>query len=272
MCDSVFYPAGSIVIDEIKNYGNYTTEKLLAYASAVTANNNLEIGRVLAEALREQFGRPVKANNIVYYESGGMSADIGTDNVMVGTAAFLSKLGISQPTEYTVSNSVYVVINSQIAGEIVMSYHPTAQTYGAVHIMTRVKKYPVISAQDFNISPAMVESMFEVKKGEIGSIDAQRIDEVNNIKYVQNDKVSALLSKDGAMPFAIVLQSAERLLTSLRANLFIGTVAGIAGMLLMFYLTYKGAAEAVEPKNVLIYLLLWYLPTFAVNTSTKISY
>lgn len=272
MRDSDFYPAGSIVIDEIKNYGNYTTEKLLAYASAVTANNNLEIGRVLAEALREQFGRPVKANNIVYYESGGMSADIGTDNVMVGTAAFLSKLGISQPTEYTVSNSVYVVINSQIAGEIVMSYHPTAQTYGAVHIMTRVKKYPVISAQDFNISPAMVESMFEVKKGEIGSIDAQRIDEVNNIKYVQNDKVSALLSKDGAMPFAIVLQSAERLLTSLRANLFIGTVAGIAGMLLMFYLTYKGAAEAVEPKNVLIYLLLWYLPTFAVNTSTKISY
>ena len=140
MRDSDFYPAGSIVIDEIKNYGNYTTEKLLAYASAVTANNNLEIGRVLAEALREQFGRPVKANNIVYYESGGMSADIGTDNVMVGTAAFLSKLGISQPTEYTVSNSVYVVINSQIAGEIVMSYHPTAQTYGAVHIMTRVKK------------------------------------------------------------------------------------------------------------------------------------
>lgn len=272
MRDSDFYPAGSIVIDEIKNYGNYTTEKLLAYASAVTANNNLEIGRVLAEALREQFGRPVKANNIVYYESGGMSADIGTDNVMVGTAAFLSKLGISQPTEYTVSNSVYVVINSQIVGEIVMSYHPTAQTYGAVHIMTRVKKYPVIAAQDFNISPAMVESMFEVKKGEIGSIDAQRIDEVNNIKYVQNDKVSALLSKDGAMPFAIVLQSAERLLTSLRANLFIGTVAGIAGMLLMFYLTYKGAAEAVEPKNVLIYLLLWYLPTFAVNTSTKISY
>lgn len=272
MRDSDFYPAGSIVIDEIKNYGNYTTEKLLAYASSVTANNNLEIGRVLAEALREQFGRPVKANNIVYYESGGMSADIGTDNVMVGTAAFLSKLGISQPDEYTISNSVYVVINSQIAGEIVMSYHPTAQTYGAIHTMTRVKKYPVISAQDFNISPAMVESMFEVKKGEVGSIDAQRIDEVNNIKYVQNDKVSALLSKDGAMPFAIVLQSAERLVTSLKANLFIGTVAGIAGMLLMFYLTYKGAAEAVEPKNVLIYLLLWYLPTFAVNTSTKISY
>ncbi len=272
MRDSDFYPTGSIVIDEIKNYGNYSTEKLLAYASAVTANNNLEIGRVLAEALREQFGRPVKANNIVYYESGGMSADINTDNVMVGTAAFLSKLGISKPDEYTISNSVYVVINSQIAGEIVMSYHPTAQTYGAIHTMTRVKKYPVISAQDFNISPAMVESMFEVKKGEVGSIDAQRIDEVNNIKYVQNDKVSALLSKDGAMPFAIVLQSAERLVTSLRANLLIGTVAGIAGMLLMFYLTYKGAAEAVEPKNVLIYLLLWYLPTFAVNTSTKISY
>lgn len=272
MRDSDFFPTGSITVDEVKNYGNYTTEKLLAYASAVTYNHGLEIGRVLSEALREQFGRPVRATNIVYYESGGMSADINGDNVMVGTAGFLSKLGISQPDEYGVSNSVYVVINSQVAGEIVMSYHPTAQTYGAVHIMTRAKVYPVICAQDFNISPAMVESMFEVKRGEVGSIDAQRIDEVNNSKYVQNDHVSALLSKDGAMPFAITLQAAERLVTALRSNLFIGTIAGVAGMLLMFYLTYKGAAEAVEPKNVLIYILLWYLPTFVINTATKRNY
>lgn len=272
MRDSDFFPAGSITIDEIKNYGSHSTEKLLAYASAVTENQKLELGRVLSEALREQFGRPVKANNIVYYESGGMSADINGDNVMVGTAGFLSQLGIKEPDEYGVSNSIYVVINSQIAGEILTSYHPTAQTYGAIHIMTRTKVYPIISAQDFNLSPAMVESMFEVKHGEVGSIDAQRINELNNSKYVENEHVSALLSKDGAMPFAIVLQAAERLLSSLRYNLLIGTISAVAGMLLMFYLTYKGAAEAVEPKNVLIYILLWYLPTFVINTSTKRHY
>lgn len=272
MRDSDFFPTGSITIDEIKNYGNYSTEKLLAYASAVTNQHKLEVGRVLAEALREQFGTPVRASNVVYYESGGISADIGSDSVMVGTASFLSKLGIPKPDEYGIENSVYIVINSQIAGEIIMSYHPTAQTYGAIHILTRAKKYPLIAAQDFNLSPAMVESMFEVKHGEVGSIDAQRIDEVNSNKYVEKDNVSALLSKDGAMPFAIVLQSAERLISALRYNLVIGTISGIAGILLMFYLTYKGAAEAVEPKNVLIYILLWYIPTFVINSSVRRNY
>lgn len=270
--DGDLFPAGSITVEEIRNFGSYSAEKLLAYASAVTAGQGLEIGRVLSESLREQYGRPVRASNVTHYESGGMSADIGADSVLVGTASFLGKLGIRQPDTSGLENGVYVVINSQVAGEIALAYHPTAQTYGAIHALGRIKVRPVIAAQDFNISPAMVESMFEMKHGTTDAVDPSRIQEVVDPRYAAKDHVCAILSKDGAMPYVMVQQAADKLVGALRSNLVIGTIAGVCGMLLMFYLTFKGAAEAVEPKNVLLYLLLWYVPVFVLSLTSRRNY
>ncbi|MGN1008440.1 MAG: hypothetical protein ACI4PV_05795, partial [Butyricicoccus sp.] len=270
--DGDLFPAGSITVEEIRNFGSYSAEKLLAYASAVTAGQGLEIGRVLSESLREQYGRPVRASNVTHYESGGMSADIGADSVLVGTASFLGKLGIRQPDTSGMENGVYVVINSQIAGEISLAYHPTAQTYGAIHALGRIKVRPVIAAQDFNISPAMVESMFEMKHGATDAVDPARIPEIVNPDYAAKDHVCALLSKDGAMPYVMVQQAADKLVGALRSNLLIGTIAGVCGMLLMFYLSFKGAAEAMEPKNVLLYLLLWYIPVFVISLTSRRNY
>lgn len=267
--DGDIFPAGSITVEEIRNFGSYSAEKLLAYATAVTDGKGLEIGRVLSESLREQYGRPVRASNVTHYESGGMSADIGADSVLVGTASFLGKLGIRVPDNRGKDNVVYIVINSQIAGEIALAYHPTAQTYGAIHALIRLKIRPVIAAQDFNISPAMVESMFEMKRGTTGAVDPARIAEINDPRYAAKDNVCAILSKDGAMPYAMVQRAAEKLVGAMRSNLLIGTIAGVCGILLMFYLTFKGAAEAVEPKNVLLYLLLWYVPVFVISLATR---
>ena len=270
--DGDLFPAGSITVEEIRNFGSYSAEKLLAYASAVTAGQGLEISRVLSESLREQYGRPVRASNVVHYESGGMSADIGGDSVLVGTASFLSRMGLPVSDASNIENGVYVVINSQIAGLISLAYHPTAQTYGAIHALERIKIRPVIAAQDFNISPAMVESMFEMKHGMTDAVDPARIPEIIAPRYTAKDRVCAILSKDGAMPYVTVQQAARKLVSALRSNLLIGTIAGVCGMLLMFYLTFKGAAEAVEPKNVLLYLLLWYVPVFVISLTGRRNY
>ncbi len=62
--DGDLFPAGSITVDEIVNFGSYSEDKLLAYAAAVASEPGLEIGRVLSEALREKYGRPVRATNV----------------------------------------------------------------------------------------------------------------------------------------------------------------------------------------------------------------
>lgn len=269
--DGDLFPAGSITVDEIVNFGSYSEDKLLAYAAAVASEPGLEVGRVLSEALREKYGRPVRATNVTSYESGGLSADIGADSVLVGTSAFLTKLGIHLhgAEDMNIGSGIYVVINSQVAGEIKLTYHAIAQTYGALHGLRRLKIKPMIAAQDFSISPSMVESMFEVKHGIVGAVDPSRIPEINNPRYAAKDHVCAILSKDGAIPYTMVQQAADKLVSTMRTNLVIGTIAGVCGMALMFYLTFKGAAEAVEPKNVLLYLLLWYVPVWIVNQTSR---
>lgn len=270
--DVDLFPAGSITIEEVRSFGSYSKEKLLAYAAAITGGQGLEIGRVFADMLREQYGRPMRAKNIMHYESGGLSADVGADSVLIGTSAFLIKLGLRLRDVSGIENAVFVVINSQIAGEFSLVYHPTAQTYGALHLLRRLKLQPILAVQDFNISPAMVESLFELRRGTVDELSADRVGAMNEVDYSETGQVCAILSKDGLVPYAQAHAAADKLAGAVRSNLILGAFAGVCGVLLMFYLTFLYAVEAVEPRNVLLYLLLWYLPVFVISRHTKKNY
>ncbi|MFR4977608.1 MAG: hypothetical protein ACLUDG_01630, partial [Butyricicoccus sp.] len=86
---------------------------------------------------------------------------------------------------------------------------------------------------------------------------------------IMGDRVCAILSRDGAVPFAQVHQSADKLSGAMRSNLILGAVGGVCGLLLMFYLAFVGHPEAVTPKNVLLYLIFWYIPSFFVTFNTR---
>lgn len=262
LTDWDLFPAGSITIDGMRNYGNYSPEKLLSYAAAVTGGRGLEIGRVFSESLREQYGRPVKATNVLQYESGGLSADIGGDSVLVGTAAFLMKLHIRVRDIHGIENGVFVVINNQVAGAFALTYHPSAQTYSALHALRRLRIKPVLTTRDFNITPAMVDSLFELRSGTTQEVSAPP-------QRAEKDTICGILSHDGIVPFAQLLHSCERLGAAVRTNLSLGVFSGVCGVLLVFYLEHLAAFEALQPKNLLLYLLLWYLPVFLMTLSTR---
>ncbi|MCB6366406.1 hypothetical protein LI291_09490 [Intestinibacillus massiliensis] len=272
LSDGDLFPAGSVTVDGMKNYGNYSAEKLLAYAAAVTGGQGLEIGRVFAESLREQYGRPVKAQNVLQYESGGLSADVGGDSVLVGTAAFLTKLGVRLRDVHGMENAVFVVINSQLAGAFNLTYHPTAQTYGALHALSRLRIKPLLATRDFNISPAMVESLFELRNGATADEEGGRAFEMTEPSYVKNDAVCGILSHDGITPFTQMLQAADKLAGAVRANLALGAFSGVCGILLVFYLAFLFTVTALTPKNILLYLVLWYVPVFFITFHTRKKY
>ena len=270
LTDSDLFPAGSITIDGVRNYGSYSAEKLLSYAAAVTSGQGLEIGRVFSESLREQYGRPVKAANVLQYESGGLSADIGGDSVLVGTAAFLMKLHVRIRDIHGVENGVFVVINNQVAGVFVLTYHPSAPSYSALQAFRRMHKKPVLATRDFNITPAMVESLFELRSGTTEA--APDAAELNDPGYTRRDTVCGILTHDGASSFAQLLHSAEKLSAAVRTNLGLGAFSGVCGLLLVFYLANLFAVDALQPKNLIVYLLLWYVPAFLMTLGTRRKY
>ena len=59
-----------------------------------------------------------------------------------------------------------------------------------------------------------------------------------------------------------VLRGADKLAGAVRSALTLGTFAGLLGMLIVFYLLYQNAADALPVMNILLYLLvLWYIPS-----------
>lgn len=270
--DSDLFPGGTVTISEVRAHSGYTPEKLLSYAVAVTDGYDVEIGKLLAEALREQYGRPARATNIKVYDMGGLSGEIGADTVLVGTAAYMARMGmpVQEPKKgRDVETGVYVVINGQPAGVIQLTYHSNAQTFSALQALIRLKVMPELATRDFNISPEMVQKMFETRRGRIGEVASDRVAAVTSSAYTMGDRVCAILSRDGIVPFAQVHQSADKLSGAMRSNLILGAVGGVCGLLLMFYLAFTGHPEAVTPKNVLFYLILWYIPSFFVTFHTR---
>ena len=267
--DTDLFPAGSISIQGITNYGMYTDEKLLAYAAAVTNDDGLELGRVFAEELHRSYGRPVRATRILHYESGGISGEVGGDSVMLGTAAFLLRMGIHARESKEVESGVFIAINSYPAGLFSLQYHPSAQAYGGIHTMKRAGVTPIIAATDFNISPAMISSLFELRQGAVGEVPSERAEIYRNPDYVAGDVPVALLSRNSITPYANVFLCADKLAGVVRSNLILGGFAGISGMLIMFYLTYLAEYAAISPQNILLYLLLWYIPVLFISYGTR---
>ncbi len=266
--DVDLFPLGSVSIQGLRNYGKYDNEKLLAYVAAITSAAGLGVGRIFSEKLREQYGRPVRASELLRYDSGGLSADIGPDSVMVGTASFLTRLNVRIPDMAGVENGVFVVINNQVGGAFTLVYHPTAQTYAALHGLRR-RMHPLLLVRDFNITAAMAESLFELRSGSMEELTGERMELVCDPLYVKNDAVCAILSRDGITPYAEVLRYADKLSRTVRTRMRIGIFAGICGVLIGFYLVHSYSLVALSPKNVLLYLLLWYLPVFLCGFGTR---
>ena len=269
LSDEDLFFAGSIEVEAMKVYGRFSTETVLSYAAALTEAGGLEVGRVFAQLLKERYGRPQRADQVKHYESGGLSGNIYGHAVSLGTQAFLMRTGVSIYDGRHLKNGVYLAIDGQLAGIFALKYYPTAPVYGALNSLLRHRIRPLLAVRDFNLTPAMVESLFELKRGFSLYPDVGTRLEVSSAEYVRGDMACALLSRDSVASFVSCLLRTSRLVKSTRANLTICTAAGVCGMLLMFYLAWCGSVAAASPAHLFFYSLLWSVPVWYISRHTK---
>ena len=86
--------------------------------------------------------------------------------------------------------------------------------------------------------------------------------------YAKADAPAAILVREGAGPFLQVLRCADKLAGAVRSALTLGAFAGICGMLIVFYLVFQNAVDALPVLHLLLYLLIWYVPVFIITQQT----
>lgn len=267
LTENDLFPSGSISLESLQNMGRLSDDKVLACAAALADAAGLELGRVLTEATRERYGVTLVARNVQEVE-GGLTGDIGTSRVVLGTAALMVKMGIRIPSGQGEQVCSYLVVDNALAGVLTLRYQPTKHTYRAMRMMRRMHMNAVLAVRDFNISPAMVETEFDLRRGFADQPDPAGVTRLLNPNYSEGDAPAAILTREGAGAFVQVLRCADKLAGAVRSALTLGVFAGICGMLIVAYLVSQNAADALPVMNLLLYLLLWYIPVFIITQQT----
>lgn len=267
LTENDLFPSGSISLESLQNMGRLSDDKVLACAAALADAAGLELGRVLTDATRERYGVTLAARNVQEVE-GGLTGDIGTSRVVLGTAALMVKMGIRIPSGQGEQVCSYLVVDNALAGVLTLRYQPTKHTYRAMRMMRRMHMNAVLAVRDFNISPAMVETEFDLRRGFADQPEPAGVTRLLDPDYSNGDAPAAILTREGAGAFVQVLRCADKLAGAVRSALTLGAFAGVCGMLIVAYLVSQNAADALPVTNLLLYLLLWYIPVFIITQRT----
>lgn len=265
---SDLFPEGSISLKAMQNMSSLKDNELLACAASLTDAVQLEIGRILTQTVRDQYGVTLYARNVQLVE-GGVMGDIGASRVIVGSASLMIKMGVRVHAARDHAVPLYIVVDNTLAGVITFTYQPTSNTYRAMKTMRRMKINATLVGRDFNVSPAMVEEQFELHHS-VNQLNPRGSERLLQSSYTDGDAPTAVLSRAGAGAFINVLRGANKLVGSVRSALVLGAFSGVSGILIVFYLLFQNAAPALATLNLLLYQLAWYIPLFWIVLQTKI--
>ncbi|MBE6916164.1 MAG: hypothetical protein E7471_05995 [Ruminococcaceae bacterium] len=266
--DSDLFPKGAVSIHGIKMLGAFSLEQTLSYVTSVFQESNNGLFSVFYAELKSKFGRLVSVHNMRHYESG-VEAELEGNQVLIGTAAFLIRMGVRLGDERDAKNVVFIAVNGSAAGVFHVKYKTNEEIRDVILEALDHKVKPVLAVVDFNLTPMMVEEIFDLPEDSLEYPNVEdRLDLATDSRFIDHD-ACAFVTRSGFVPFASCILAAKRLRSVVGRNLLLTGVCVFFGMMLMFSLTWIGNIFASAPYNLFLYQLLWMVPMLLISQRVK---
>lgn len=267
IADSDVFPAGSVEITGMKVLGNNSIDTVISYATAIFEQVGGGAHKAFYDIGKSRYVNFRKAKNLHFYESGGISAVIGSDNILLGNASFLMRMGVNITHGINVKNNIFLSVNSTVSAVFTVQFHEAPNTFNAFRIFRRHKIKPVLAALDFQINPMLVERTFDLSPNFIIYPDIDERIILSGSSYADEEEPVALLSRDNMHSFAEIIAFGKALYRTARFNIIFSALCLAFGLGLVYFLVAKNEFLVISPYNAFLYLLLWYIPVFLKNLS-----
>ena len=271
LSDNDIFPLGSVYIAGMKiTSATIKMEQVVADAAAVMKEVGGGVGKAFGDFAREQYLVPRRALNVRYYEGGGIAATVQGDYVLIGSVAFLQKMGVMIHEGSDKKDAVFVAVNSYQAAIFTLKYTVQPQPYTAFGIFGRFGVTADMAVKDFGVTEKLVADRFSVKPSLLNIPDHSVKEAYWDEKLGVEEPVSALLTRDSVLAMAEVIGGAKCLTKTVRLNLFCAYACSIIGMMTLYFLAAVDKLALASPGNIILYLLVWLLPVrFASSFMTK---
>lgn len=124
---------------------------------------------------------------------------------------------------------------------------------------------PVLALRDMLQTQSQIEALFDLKRSTTYLPELEERLNYSEASFGREEETLALLFRDGAMPLSETLCAAKKWKRAAFWGCLLGTLCALGGMMILAFLTGKGAFSAADPCNILLYLLLWSMPVKLVR-------
>ena len=263
--DTDLFPQGHVELNGYKVMRDFSAERVLAYTATLILDSGSGLGKLFHDQLRSMGGLLRKAEALTCYEGGGLSANIRGDQVLVGSASFMNLMEISLPQGLNVKNAVFCAINGELAGIFALNYTLHDTVFPAIEELMGEKVGPVLATRDFNLIPAMLRQRFRLAADKMDFPPVERRRELSDPDQPHDETLTALLCREGLLPFAEAVAASKRMYRAARFGAVVCCVASALGLALATYLTSIGAYTSLSVLNLMIYMLTWLAPVWLLS-------
>ena len=258
--DTDFFPPGCVSLNGIKIFGDFPVDKVVSDTATLIRDAGCGLDKLFHDLLRAQGCVYRRASDFCVYE-GGLSAVIRDQQVLVGSASFMHLMEITLPQGLNVKNAVFCAIDGELAGIFALNYTLHGALEPSLNSLIRNRVTPVMATRDFNLIPAMLRQRFKlpVDKMEFPAVERRR--ELSDEEQPHSDILTAVLCREGVAPYSEAVVGAARLRRAVRTAAVLACLGAVAGLLLAFYLTFVCSYASLSAANLLVFLLMWLVPT-----------
>ena len=258
--DSDLFPPGCVSLNGIKIFGDFPAEKVVADTATLIRESGCGLDKPFHDLLRSQGAIYRRVSNFFCYE-GGLSGVIRNEQVLVGSTDFMRLMEIALPPGLRVKNAVFCAIDGELAGIFALNYTLHGTVDPALTSLIRNRVSPVMATRDFNLIPAMLRQRFKLPVDRMEYPAVERRVELSDEDQLHSDILTAVLCREGIGPYSEAVVGAARLRRAVRASALLASLGAVVGLVLAFYLTFVGAYASLSAANLLVFLIMWLVPT-----------
>jgi hypothetical protein len=267
--DTDIFPKDTVAFESIRILEGTSPQKIIAYTGSVIAASGSGLSGIFTELMKKNHCAMEQIDEFSCHEGGGLTAMIHGEEVLCGSSGFMHLMGIRLPQKLASKNSVFVSVNGMISAIFTISYTPVVTVQRALVSLLHTRRQPIFAIRDFNVTPEMIRHKFRMPTDGFDFPSFSKRYEVSSAKRSSDSKIAAVISRDGLAPLVELSDYGHRLYTTSRLCTLLSVMCTVIGMLMMFFLCMTAAFDSVTVGNMLLYMIFWLLPEFALIYGLK---
>ena len=267
LTDHDVFPPGTVSLNGLKIYGE-EIGKVASYAATVARAAGSQLQPIFEQLLAAEGGAFCAYDDLHFYEEGGAGVTIRGESVIMGSEYFMKKRHVRLPQELKVKTGVFLAVDGQLIAIFAVKYQASRNVEWALRALRRNRMEPVLAVRSGNITPALLKKRFAVDVKPVYPDVSTRL-ALSDLCGGTAPRADAVIYREGLMPFAETVIGSRRCCRAVRRSTLLCWLGSLAGLLLAYYLTGIASFDALSAGYVLVFALLWLLPTVLLGDLTR---